>query len=80
MRIVFLSVLVAAGVNGERVRELFRFGQLFGKLVSQRDLLFGIEVPQKREITADVEAPVGALEQVRRIPIASWLVLRPDGM
>jgi hypothetical protein len=77
VRIVRLAVAVAALVNREGVRQVLLVGQVVRKLAREGDLILGVEIPRECEIRADIQAPVGALVEVGRIPESLRVVMRP---
>lgn len=70
----------AAGMDGQCVREPLVVSELVREGPGQPDLSLGRQISRQREIRTDVEAAVGALIEVGRIPELSGLVLRPRRM
>jgi hypothetical protein len=74
VRIVLVPVRVVAGVNGQRIGQRFIRGKLLGERVRQFDLVVRLQVARQREVGADIQTTIRALEQVGRIPVLARLV------
>src|SRR5689334_3905887 len=77
MRVVLAAVGFLAGVDRERVWEVFAIGQAADELARHLDLFVELETPRQGEITGDEQPPVLPLVQVSRVPILAGIVLGP---
>lgn len=75
MRIVFPSVAVVAGVNGQGVRQPFIRREFLGERASECDLVFRFEATRERDVRTWIQAAVCPLEQVRCVPVVARVVL-----
>jgi hypothetical protein len=74
VRVVLGPLTVTTAMNRERVGQRAVLRQRLCELARQRDLIFGTEVARQREVRTDVQAPVGALVEVRGVPVVSGAV------
>jgi hypothetical protein len=75
--VVRVASLVGARVNRERVRQVLLVRELTHEVPRQFQLFIEREVTRQREVGTDVEAPVGALVEIRGIPESFGIVRGP---
>jgi hypothetical protein len=75
--VVLVAIAIMAGMDRERVRQVLTVRQRVDELARDLDLVRGVEAARQGEVPTDVEPPVRAFIQIRRIPVGPSVVVRP---